>query len=182
MFDSNNADPAIKPLLINGSQPLSSDELLKSLDQEGIHCDVVHHESLRTVEDAKAIRPKTDYGHTKNLFVRNKKGKMWLLTLHEDRSVDLKHTAMQLEAGRFSFASEERLMKYLGVIPGAVSAFSILNDVTGQVNFVIDNVLMFHPKWYIHPLDNRMTVTIERKALLDFLKKRGHGFELLPDC
>ncbi len=155
------------------------DELLGLLDEAAIHYDVLHHEALRTVEDAKAIRPETDYGHTKNLFVRNKKGKMWLLVLHEDRTVDLKSTAVQLSAGRFSFGSEERLMKYLGVILGAVSAFSILNDVTGQVCFVVDEALMSHPKWHIHPLDNKLTITVEREPLLAFLAEKGHGYEIL---
>ena len=152
------------------------------LSEAGIDYEVFHHPPLRTVEEARAVRPKSDYGHTKNLFVRNKKGKMWLLTLHEDRVVDLRQTAEQLGAGRFSFASETRLMHYLGVIPGAVSAFSILNDVGCQVTFVIDESLMSHPQWHLHPLDNCATVTVERVALLEFLESQGVSYQILPEA
>ena len=88
--------------------------------------------------------------------------------------------AEQLGAGRFSFASEDRLMRYLGVIPGAVSAFSILNDNTGQVGFIVDETLMTHPRWHLHPLDNRATVTVDREVLLGFLRQQGHEYQLLP--
>ena len=164
---NENNRPAVARVLADGGEPMNPDALLSMLELMGIEHEVLTHPPLRTVEDAKRIRPKTDYGHTKNLFVRNKKGKMWLLTLHEDRQVDLKQVAQTLGAGRFSFGSAERLMRYLGVIPGAVSPFAMLNDTSHQVSFVIDEALMSHPKWHIHPLDNRMTVTLERQALLE---------------
>ena len=179
MNEIHNED-AKEHKLVNEQPPMTPETLFSMLDKAGIQHHTIYHPPLRTVEDAKAVRPDTDYGHTKNLFVRNKKGAMWLLSLHEDRVVDLKQTAQQVGAGRFSFASSDRLMKYLGVIPGAVSPFSILNDMTNQVTFMIDEALMEHPKWHIHPLDNTMTTTIDRDALLEFLKAQGHEYRLLP--
>jgi Ala-tRNA(Pro) deacylase len=161
--------------LIDGSHPLDCSQLLSMLDAGGIAHKTVTHAPMFTVEDAKSLRAPCDYGHTKNLFVRNKKGRMWLLTLHEDRKVDLKTTAQLVGANRFSFASPERLMQYLGVTQGAVSAFSILNDVTHQVQFYIDEALMEAPALHIHPLINTRTTSIDREALLEFLGK--HGFQ-----
>lgn len=102
---------------------IGSKELFVLLDKEKIDYTVTHHKSLMTVEDARSIRAddESDEGQIKNLFVKNKKGKMWLFTLHENRKIDLKQTALDIGARRFSFCSAERLMEYLGVIPGAVS-------------------------------------------------------------
>ena len=132
-----------------------------------------------TVEDAKALRSPCDYGHTKNLFVRNKKGSMWLLTLHEDRHVDLKETARLVGTNRFSFASEQRLMHYLGVVPGAVSPLSILNDVGRRVVFFIDKVLLDAPALHIHPLINTRTTTVQTDELISFMAVQGHQSHVL---
>ena len=169
----------LTPARVDGSPPLESDQLLAMLDQRSISHHTLDHAPMWTVEDAKAIRAPSPHGHTKNLFVRNKKGKMWLLTLHEDRKVDLKATAALLGANRFSFASPERLMHYLGVTPGAVSAFSILNDVTHQVRFFVDEALMADPEWHIHPLVNTRTTTIKRETLLAFLHDQGFSHQVL---
>ncbi|MEJ2176758.1 MAG: prolyl-tRNA synthetase associated domain-containing protein [Gammaproteobacteria bacterium] len=169
--------------LIDGSKPMDSDQLIRLLESEGIDHHTVDHAPMWTVEDAKALRAPSDYGHTKNLFVRNKKGLMWLLTLHEDRKIDLKSAAKLLGANRFSFASPQRLMHYLGVIPGAVSAFSLLNDVNRQVHFFIDEALMSAPELHVHPLVNTRTTTIDRDTMLRFLEDKGHPHQILnfPD-
>ncbi len=167
------------PRLVDNSEPLSCASLLAMLDAEKIQHKTVEHAPMRTVEDAKAIRSPSPYGHTKNLFVRNKKGQMWLLTLHEDRQVDLKSLGVSISAGRLSFGSPQRLMHYLGVLPGAVSMFSALNDVTHAVTCYIDESLMQAPELHLHPLVNTQTTTINRIALLDFLARRGHKFNKL---
>ena len=165
--------------LIDGSSPLTSDGLLALLDAEGIRHHTVSHAPMWTVEDAKAIRTPAPHGHTKNLFVRNRKGRMWLLTLHEDRQVDLKTLGVMIGADRLSFASPQRLMQYLGVTPGAVSMFSVLNDVTRVVTCWIDETLLQAPKLHVHPLINTRTTTMDREVLLAFLAKRGYPFEML---
>jgi Ala-tRNA(Pro) deacylase len=172
-------DQVIERRLVDGSAPMTSDELLHLLDKEGIDHHTVEHAPMWTVEDAKALRAPSGFGHTKNLFVRNKKGQMWLLTLHEDRKVDLKAVAKLVGTNRFSFASPERLMRYLGVIPGAVSAFSILNDVHRRVEFFIDEALMRDPALHLHPLVNTRTTTIDRIVLLNFLERKGYPQQVL---
>ena len=161
--------------------PLSCKVLFSMLDDAAIEYRVTHHKPLMTVEDAKSIRSgaDSDIGQIKNLFVHNKKKKMWLLTLHEDRQIDLKQTAVQIGAGRFSFCNSERLMQYLGVIPGAVSPLALLNDTGFEVEFYIDESLVSHPVIHVHPLDNRVTVTIETKIMLDFLATHGHRYNIL---
>jgi Ala-tRNA(Pro) deacylase len=161
--------------------PISCEVLLSLLDDEAIEYQVTRHNPLMTVEDAKSIRSgaDSDIGQIKNLFVHNKKKKMWLLTLHEDRQINLKQTAVQIGAGRFSFCNSERLMQYLGVIPGAVSPLALLNDTGCEVEFYIDEILMAHPVIHVHPLDNRVTVTIETGKMLNFLATHGHRYNIL---
>ncbi len=165
--------------LIDGSAPLKSDALIAMLDSAGISHRTVDHAPMWTVDDAKSIREPSQHGHTKNLFVRNRKGRMWLLTLHEDRFIDMKSAGLLFGAGRLSFASTQRLMSYLGVTPGAVSMFSILNDVTRAVGCCIDEQLMKVQQLHIHPLINTRTTTIRRQELLEFLEQRGHRFHVV---
>ena len=103
---------------------------------------------------------------------------MCLFTLHEDTAIDLKAAAQSIGARRFSFCSPERLMQYLGVIPGAVSPLALLNDRECEVEFYFDNVLLSHDVIHVHPLDNRITVTLERSALLEMLERSGHPFRV----
>jgi len=167
-------DSPIEQKLFDGSLPTTSDQMMTLLERSGVEHTTQDHPPMWTVEDAKALRAPCDYGHTKNLFVRNKKGYMWLLTLHEDRRVDLKETARLVGTNRFSFASEQRLMHYLGVSPGAVSPLSIINDIGGQVSFYIDEKLLAAPALHIHPLVNTKTTTIETDKLISFIAEQGH--------
>ncbi len=161
--------------------PLTSEQLYDMLDQAGINYRVLHHAPLMTVEDARAIRGEheTEQGQIKNLFLKNKKGKMWLLTLHEDRAIDLKQAAIDIGAKRFSFCSPDRLMTYLGVVPGAVSPFGLLNDHNREVTFYIDEALLTHEEVHAHPMDNRITVSIGTRDLLQFLEERGYPHAVL---
>ena len=167
---------------MNISAPLTSEQLYAMLDQAGIKYRVQHHAPLMTVEDARDIRAddETEEGQIKNLFLKNKKGKMWLLTLHENREINLKQVAIDIGAKRFSFCSADRLMTYLGVVPGAVSPFGLLNDHNREVTFCIDETLLKHSEIHAHPMDNRITVSIGTEDLLSFLEKNGCSYEVLP--
>ncbi len=99
---------------------------------------------------------------------------MGLVTCLEDRSVDLKSLAAALEGGRFSFGSAERLMANLGVIPGAVTPFAVINDSGGAVQMVLDKALLDHDPLNFHPLDNARTTAIAPGDLLRFLEAVGH--------
>jgi Ala-tRNA(Pro) deacylase len=139
----------------------------------------MHHPPVFTVEEAKALRGQIGGCHTKNLFLRNKKGAMWLVVCPEDRSIDLKSLATQLGAGRFSFCSADRLMKYLGVIPGAVSPLAILNDTGRKVRVVLDRALLSAEALNFHPLDNAMTTAIHPGDFVRFLEAELHPPNLL---
>lgn len=171
--------PDIPAQLADGSAPATPDELLARLEALGIAARTVSHPPLFTVEDSKALRGELPGGHTKNLFLRNKKGQMWLVTCLEDRAVDLKGLGEKLSAGRFSFGSAERLMKYLGVIPGAVTPFAIVNDTGGAVRMVLDRALLDHDPLNFHPLDNSRTTAVSPAGLLRFLEDAGHPPQLL---
>lgn len=104
---------------------------------------------------------------------------MWLVTCLEDREIDLKALADRLGAGRFSFASAERLMRYLGVVPGAVTPFAVINDRDGVVHMVLDAGLLEHDPVNFHPLDNAMTTAISANGLLRFLEHADHAPEIV---
>ena len=128
-----------------------------------------------TVAQSKTLRVNSATGsYTKNLFLRNKKGLMWLITCSEDRRLDLPSLATRLKAGRLSFGSTERLMKHLGITPGAVSPFALINDSIGSVSFVIEEELLRQPMIHLHPLINTKTTRIAIQDLLRFARHTGH--------
>jgi Ala-tRNA(Pro) deacylase len=154
--------------------PTSPDRLLGRLEELGIPARTVSHPPVFTVEEAKALRGELPGAHIKNLFLRNKKGAMWLVVCLEDREVDLKALADALQAGRFSFGSAERLMTYLGVLPGAVTPFAAINDREGRVQVVLDKAMLAQDPINCHPLVNDMTAAISPDGLLRFLEAEGH--------
>jgi Ala-tRNA(Pro) deacylase len=164
----------IEPRLADGGTPLSPARFLARLEALGITHETFEHAPVSTVVESKRERGSLNGAHVKNLFLRNKKGAMWLVTCLEDRSVDLKWLGETLGAGRFSFASPERLMKYLGVIPGAVTTFAAINDRTGSVRIALDSALLDASRINLHPLTNAMTTTIGAADLLRFLEAVHH--------
>jgi Ala-tRNA(Pro) deacylase len=155
--------------------PTAPETLLARLDALGINYRCVTHPPVFTVEEAKALRGELPGSHIKNLFLRNKKGRMWLVTCLEDRDVDLKALGARLEAGRFSFGSAERLMTYLGVRPGAVTPFAVINDKAGAVTMVLDSGVLGAGPVNCHPLVNTMTTALAPDDLLRFLEAEGHA-------
>jgi len=171
--------PEIPRALADGSAPKTPDELLAKLAGLGIAQTTKQHAPLFTVEEAKALRGELEGAHIKNLFLRNKKGAMWLVTCLEDRAVDLKSLGETLGAGRFSFGSAERLMKHLGVRPGAVTPLAVINDTGGAVTMVLDKGVLEHPVVNAHPLVNDKTTALSPGDLLRFLEAQGHAPKLL---
>jgi len=157
------------------SDPTSPDELLAILDQLGIDHTTVEHPPMFTVAESKNLRITSSRGsYTKNLFLRNKKGLMWLITCSEDRHLDLSSLATRLQAKRLSFGSADRLIKYLGVTPGAVSPFALINDFTQSVSFAIEEELLQQPMIHLHPLINTQTTRVAIQDLLQFVRHTGH--------
>ena len=166
-------------VLADGSAPAGPRDLLARLETLGIEARSIEHPAVYTVEEAKARRGDLPGAHIKNLFLRNKKGVMWLVTCLEDRQIDLKALGERLGAGRLSFGSAERLMKNLGVIPGAVTPFAVVNDRQGTVSVVLDEALLAHDPVNCHPLVNTMTTAISARDLVRFLESEGHPPRLI---
>src|SRR6478609_1778293 len=120
---------------------LSPQQLFDRLDALGLAHRTVEHEPVFTVEQAKQHRGTLPGHHIKNLFLRNKKEAMWLVVALEDRAIDLKRLGDVLGAGRLSFGSPERLRRHLGVEPGSVTPFALINDPDRQVTLVLDRAL-----------------------------------------
>lgn len=155
--------------------PKSTDQLFAFLDELGIRVTTVTHPPLFTVSDSQALRGEIQGGHTKNLFLKDKKDNFFLLTVDENAIVDLKSVHQKIgAAGRVSFGKPEALLDLLGVTPGVVTAFGAINDTRGQVKFVIDSTLLEHSLINAHPLTNMATTSIAGDDLLRFLRATGH--------
>lgn len=155
--------------------PTTPDELFARLTELGIAFTTHEHPPLYTVQDSKALRGRLPGGHTKNLFLRDKKGRQWLLVAEEDRQIDIKSLKPALGAqGSLSFGSAERLMDALGVEPGAVTAFAAVNDIEGAVTVFVDKDLLAENPVNCHPLVNTMTTALSPDDLLKFLRATGH--------
>jgi len=155
--------------------PASPDELFAYLDNLGIAHRTVTHPPVFTVEEARALRGQVAGGHTKNLFLADKKGVLFLVVAAEDAAIELKSLHRLLGAsGRFSFGSAELLRETLGVEPGAVTPFAAINDQAGRVTVILDAAMMAHQVLNFHPLANTKTTTISREGLLKFLHATGH--------
>jgi len=153
---------------------LSPQQLFARLAELGLAHNTVEHAPVFTVEQAKAHRGELPGHHIKNLFLRNKKEQMWLVVALEDRAIDLKRLGEMLGAGRLSFGSPERLGKYLGVEPGSVTPFAVINDTQHQVTLVLDEGLKGEELVNAHPLTNAMTSAISLADLLRFFEATGH--------
>lgn len=154
--------------------PADPAALERRLAALGIATRTVRHPPVFTVEEARALRGELPGCHTKNLFVRDKKGVMWLVVCREDRPIDLAALAQELGIGRLSFGSPDRLMKYLGVIPGAVTPFAVINDAGRAVSVALDRGMLGESPWNFHPLDNSMTTAIAPADMVRFLEAEGH--------
>ncbi len=141
----------------------------------GIDSRTHRHPPLNTVEESKALRGQLPGGHIKNLFLRDKKRNMWLVTVPEDRAVDLKALRHVLGAkGTLSFGSAELLAEALGVAPGAVTPFAVMNDREGSVTMALDRAVLAHDPVNAHPLHNQATMALSPGDLLRFLSACDH--------
>ncbi len=155
--------------------PKSEDDLFAFLDKLGIAVSTMRHPPLFTVADSQALRGEIPGGHTKNLFLKDKKGNFFLVTVDEEATVDLKQIHHLIGAtGRVSFGKPEELMGLLGVTPGAVTVFGLINDTGRKVTVVLDEALMQNAIINAHPLTNEATTSIAAGDLLTFIKATGH--------
>ena len=161
-----------------GTLPVSSDSLLAQLDAWGLDYVLHEHVPLRTVEEAKSVEaamvvPGEAAFRVKNLYLRDKKKRNYLVTLEQDRKIDLKELGAELGVGKLSFGSPERLMQHLGILPGAVTPLSMITGVEKDVVFYMDSAAQQADVIYMHPLVNTRTVGIARADLMAFFERTG---------
>jgi Ala-tRNA(Pro) deacylase len=155
--------------------PTSPEDLLAYLAALSIETSTVEHPPLHTVEESQALRGDIPGGHTKNLFVKDKKSRLFLLVLDEETPVDLKRVHEKIGAqGRVSFGSADLLEEVWGVRPGAVTPFGAINDQSARVTVVLDHAMMRHERLNFHPLSNTRTTGLASEDLVKFLRATGH--------
>ena len=160
---------------INRAMPASPEDLLQRLDQLGFETKTYDHPPLFTVEESKALRGRISGGHCKSLFLKDKKGQLWLVVALEDTPIELNRLHTRLGAARLSFGNAELLEEALGVKPGSVTPFALINDVEHRVRVVLDSAMMDHDLLNYHPLSNDRTTTIRSRDLLAFVHACGHN-------
>lgn len=172
--------------VFSGPMPASSElsslaiPLIARLDALGISNRTVTHAAVFTVAESQELRGSIPGAHSKNLFVKDKKGRFFLVTALEDAKIDLKRLHETVGGqGRVSFGSAEQLREHLGVEPGSVTPFAAMNDARGMVTVVLHDRLMQEPVQNFHPLTNTATTTISNSDLIRFLEAVGHAPRIL---
>jgi Ala-tRNA(Pro) deacylase len=154
---------------------LTPQQLLERLAALGIDAETVEHEPVFTVAESRPVKARIPGAHSKNLFVKDKKGRLFLICAKDETPIDLKRAHEAVGAsGRLSFGSADQLREVLGVEPGSVTPFAVVNDRAGRVTVVLDANLMAHERVNFHPLVNSMTTGLSRDDLVRFLRATGH--------
>lgn len=160
--------------------PKTPQDLFAFLEGLGIAVVTVEHPPLFTVADSQALRGEIAGGHTKNLFLKDKKDNYFLVTAEEEAEIDLKQIHHLIgAASRVSFGKPEALLEFLGLTPGAVSVFGLVNDSERKVKVILDADLMRHAVINAHPLVNTATTSIGRADLVRFVEATGHEAAIL---
>ena len=154
--------------------PATPSDLFAFLDRLGIAHVTVTHPALFTVEQSQQLRGTIPGGHTKNLFLKDKKGRLFLVVALGHAHIDLKTLPKALGADRLSFGRPELLMEVLGIPAGSVTPFALINDKARRVTVILDADMMRHERLNYHPLENTATTNIAREDLVSFIRACGH--------
>jgi len=154
--------------------PASRQDLFNRLETLGIRTSTKDHMPVFTVEEAKITHADIPGGHCKNLFCKDEKSVLWLIVALEDSIINLKEAPAKIGSKRLSFGKPDLLMDVLGVEPGSVTPFSLINDTQHRVNVILDERMMQQPLLNYHPLKNDATTTISNSDLLAFIASCGH--------
>lgn len=150
-------------------------DLYAFLEAHGVSWTHHTHPPLHTVEESRALRGEMPGGHCKNLFLKERKGGFWLAVCLEDRAIKTKHLEKAVGAKRLSFGNSEDLWNHLGVKPGAVSPFALINDrEAGSIRLILDQQMLEHEILNYHPLHNEATIAMSSGDLLRFFAATGH--------
>jgi len=158
---------------------MNRDDLIDLLNKKSIRFKLTEHKPLFTVEDSKNLRGQIEGAHSKNLFLKDKKDNFYLVSFIEDIVADLKKAAIQLGSKKLSFAREEYLMQYLGIKPGSVSPFGLINDYEKKVKFFFDSEFMNFDIVNFHPLVNTATVSIAPSDLINLIEEHHSKVEFI---
>ncbi len=152
----------------------SRQDLFSLLDRLGVAHKTYDHPPVFTVEESAGIKDRLPGGHSKNLFLKDRRGGLWLVSALDETKINLNALAKALEAQRFSFGPGELMVEALGVHPGSVTVFALINDTLNRVSLVLDQALLAHDPVNFHPLGNDATTAIAPDGLLKFLAHTGH--------
>jgi len=158
----------------NPPMPATRADLLARFDRLGIKTETRDHAPVFTVEEARALRGEIPGGHCKNLFLKDEKGSIWLIVCLEEARVDLKAAPSRIGSKRLSFGKPDLLMEVLGVEPGSVTPFGLINDAAARTHVILDKPMMEQALLNYHPLSNDATTTIRAADLLAFIRSCKH--------
>ncbi|MEM1147051.1 MAG: prolyl-tRNA synthetase associated domain-containing protein [Pseudomonadota bacterium] len=155
--------------------PASPSDLFAYLDTLGIEHHTVEHAATFTVEEGRHLKAALPGGHSKNLFMKDKDDTLVLVSAWAESQLRLNQLHKYLSTRRLSFASPDLMLEHLGVVPGSVTAFALLNDPQNRVRFVADTALLRFETVYFHPLVNTATTGINRDGFRRFVAATGHA-------
>jgi len=154
--------------------PATRQHLFARLGQLGIASRTIDHEAVFTVAESSKLERELPGGHTKNLFLKDRKDRLFLVVALGAAQIDLKTLHKKLQCDRLSFGRPELLMQVLGVPAGAVTPFALINDTGRRVTVILDADMMRHERLNYHPLENTATTNIAREDLVAFIRACGH--------
>lgn len=159
--------------------PTAPEALLGLFDEIGMSYELTHHKAVFTVAESEDVDAEIPGTHCRNMFLRDKKKKMFLVSLANETEVDLKKMETVLECGRISFGSADRLWENLGVRPGSVCPYAVINNTDRNVPLILDAWMMEQEIVNFHPLINTMTVTTAPQEIIKFLDHINHPYKIM---
>jgi Ala-tRNA(Pro) deacylase len=143
------------------------------LAENGVDHVTHDHPAVFRVEEGLDLKADLPGAHTKNLFLKDHKGRLWLISARQDTVIDLKRAAAAMGSGRLSFGNETLMWETLGVRPGSVTALGLINDIDHRVTFVLDRRLWDADIVNVHPLTNTATTALDQAAFRRVLELLG---------
>ena len=159
--------------------PYTPENLLQVLDDLGLKTSTLHHEAVFRVGEGEGIKDQLPGAHTKNLFLKDDKGQLWLISAEQTTKIDLKSLPKTIGSGRLSFGSPERLYDALGVTPGSVTALALINDPDHRVRFILDKALADADIVNFHPLTNTATTALTQPDFRTFLASLNRSVKVI---
>ena len=148
-------------------------DLIAFFDAHGVDHDTTDHAAVFRVGEGEGIKDDIPGAHTKNLFLKDAKGRLWLISAQDDTQIDLKRLHTVIGSARLSFGSAELMEQVLGVTPGSVTAFALINDVEHRATFVLDRRLAEAERVNFHPMTNTATTGVSQAGFARFLQALG---------